>query len=218
MRTPTSSVYTHPAKPSTPSTPSYPPPSVPLSVYRELAAELQAAETKLDLLTTKNQQLTQENQLLRQEIIKVVQSFLHLQKLVDTQAAPTAPTAPVASTKSSDRPAPHPTPDVKVEQNRSVKVATPRQQVPRPQPATAPKVTKNKKQAAVFSVPVVEMVSPMPEPVLIEEQEVRYYSSAKPDSQEISGWWLFISIVLIMLTAFGAGYLVVRPLFEHQSR
>jgi hypothetical protein len=186
---------------------------VPLSVYRELAAELQTAEARLDLLTAKNQQLSQENQLLRQEITKVVQSFLHLQKLVDTQVVP------AASSTSSDRPAPHSAPDAKATTKHPVAAASPRQQAPRPpQPPTVPKVVKGKKPPVEFSVPVVEMVSPMPEPVFIEEQEVRYYSPTEPESKEISGWWLVISILLIMITAFGAGYLVVRPLFEHQNR
>lgn len=58
--------------------------SVPLSVYRELAAELQATQAAINTLTTKNQQLTQENQLLKQEMKKAVQSVLHLQNLVET--------------------------------------------------------------------------------------------------------------------------------------
>jgi len=42
-------------------------PSVPLNFYRELAAELQAAEAMLDLQRP-NQHLTKQNQRLRQEI------------------------------------------------------------------------------------------------------------------------------------------------------
>ncbi|NJL09762.1 MAG: hypothetical protein HC908_04805 [Calothrix sp. SM1_7_51] len=54
--------------------------SVPLSVYRDLSAELQAAQAMVDVLTTKNEQLVAENQHLRQEITKAVQSTLQLQK------------------------------------------------------------------------------------------------------------------------------------------
>ncbi len=43
-------------------------PSVPISVYRELAAELQAAEALLDSLNAQNQHLAKHNQKLRQEI------------------------------------------------------------------------------------------------------------------------------------------------------
>jgi hypothetical protein len=57
----------------------------------------------------------------------------------------------------------------------------------------------------------------MPEPVFIEEQEVRYYPPKKPEAKELSGWWLALTILLIMLTAFGTGYLIVRPLLENRS-
>ncbi|WP_017653641.1 hypothetical protein [Fortiea contorta] len=201
MRTTANSVQTNLPKASPPA---YPPPSVPLSVYRELAVELQTVEAKLDVLTAKNQQVVQENQLLRQEITRVIQACLHLQKLVDPQATPTT---------SSDRPIPNPPPTVKPVTKRPVTTAS-----PRPRPPVDPKVFVNKNHRATASVPVTEMISQMPEPVLITEQEVSYYPPTESKSREISGWWLVITILLIMLTAFGAGYLVVRPLFERQSR
>ncbi len=230
MRTTTASVHSHPVKPIPPA---YPPPSVPLSIYSELAAELHTVEAKLDLLTTKNQRLTQENQLLRQEITKVVQAFLNLQKLVDPHAVPAtdatsatpsdrsvpSPASNIQNTtKSSDRPAPSPASNVKNTTNQPVVKTPPRQPVSRPQPPIAPKASSSKSYPVEFSVPVVEMISPIPEPIFIEEQEVSYYSPSDSESKEISGWLLVVTILLIMLTAFGAGYLVVRPLFEHQSR
>ncbi|MGH7997906.1 MAG: hypothetical protein ACREPR_00340, partial [Brasilonema sp.] len=48
-------------------------PSVPLSVYRDLATELQGVQAKLDALNAQNQHIMQENQLLRQEIAKAVE-------------------------------------------------------------------------------------------------------------------------------------------------
>ncbi|MDZ7959665.1 MAG: hypothetical protein RMY34_17575 [Aulosira sp. DedQUE10] len=225
MATTTTSVYHNPY---TETAPAYPP-SVPLSVYRELADELQTAQAQLDALTSKNQKLVQENQLLRQEITKVVQSLLHLQKFVDV------PTPSPAMPR--DRPAPHPTPDVKgaakpfgfssSQSTQSAKTATasppakearPRQQVSRTHPPAGPEVSSSKSDRSYVSVPVTEMMSLMPQPVLIEEEEVRYYRPTESEVKEVSGWWLVISILLIMLTAFSAGYLVVRPLFEHQSR
>lgn len=47
-------------------------PSVPLSVYRELAGELQAARAHANVLKGKNQQLRQYNQELRQEIDSLI--------------------------------------------------------------------------------------------------------------------------------------------------
>src|ERR671932_1404082 len=57
-------------------------PSVPISVYRELAAELQAAQAMLESLKAQNQQLVKQNQQLRQEVEKAVQSAQHLQQIV----------------------------------------------------------------------------------------------------------------------------------------
>ncbi|MEA5624489.1 hypothetical protein [Nostoc sp. UHCC 0251] len=182
----------------TPTTQAYPP-SVPLSVYRELATELQAAQAKLNVLTTTNQQLAQENQLLRQEITKVVESFSHLQKFVDSQTKPSYHQAPQACG------------DVKNAPKVPVTQARPPQQVSRSHPPE-----KSRRQA--YSPPVMEMNFPIPEPVFIEEQQVSYYSTTEPDAKGLNGWWLIITILLIMITAFSAGYFVVRPLFEHQKR
>ncbi|AFZ23605.1 hypothetical protein Cylst_1315 [Cylindrospermum stagnale PCC 7417] len=187
MRTTTGSVHSHP-----PTTPGYSP-SVPLSVYRELTAELQATQAKSDALTAKNHQLAQENQLLRQEIAKVVESCLQLQKLVDSSAAPVSPPVPRAATQAKS-PTKHP-----------ANPAPPRQQ--------ANRVPPQKSRRDDF----VDTSFPIREPVFIEEQEVRYYAVPKPEVKELSGWLLVFTIFFIMVTAFGAGYLVVRPLFANQN-
>lgn len=194
MRTTTGSVHRNS---STRTNQPYPP-SVPLSVYRELSMELQATQAKLDALTTKNQQLTQENQLLRQEIAKVVESFSHLQNFVDSYGM------------FSERQTSQASGNVKTARKQQVTQTPPPQQVSRRRPS--------QKSRQEFSTPVMEINFPAPEPVFIEEQEVSYYSTAQPDAKELNGWWLIITILLIMLTAFTAGYLIVRPLFEHQKR
>jgi len=53
-------------------------PSVPMSVYRELASELRANKAVIESLNSRNQQLLQQNQFLKQEIHNVVQSALSL--------------------------------------------------------------------------------------------------------------------------------------------
>jgi hypothetical protein len=212
MRTTTGSVQSNPPKPNPPA---YPPPSVPMSIYRELADELHTAEAKLDVLNAKNQQLAQENQTLRQEITRVVQACLQLQKLVDPQAVPAKP---ATSGTSSDRPVPRSANNVKNTTKDPIAADPSRHKVSRPQPPIEPQASGSKNYQPEFFVPVVEMISSIPEPIFIEEQEVSYYPPTEPKSKEISGWWLVITILLIMLTAFGAGYLVVRPLFERHSR
>ncbi|MEH2191449.1 MAG: hypothetical protein V7K98_02120 [Nostoc sp.] len=189
----------------TPTTQPYPP-SVPLSVYRELSAELQAAQARLNTLTTQNQQLAQENQLLRQEIIKVVESFSHLQNVADSHATPNYQQAAQAFSS------------VKSVANQPGTQAPPRQQVAHLYPPIVPKTPPEKNRHQNFSKPVMEMNFPIQEPVFIEEQQVSYYSTTEPDAKGLNGWWLIITILLIMLTAFSAGYFVVRPLFEHQKR
>jgi hypothetical protein len=201
MRISTGSVHSNPPKPNSQTYL----PSVPMYVYRELAAELQATQAKLDALTAKNKQLVQENQLLRHEVRKVVQSFLHLQKLVGSDA-----------TSSSDQ-VQDSSFDVKSPNNRPVTDTHPRQQVSRSR-QPVPQVLNSKNHRSDFSVPIVDINAPIPHTVFIEEQEVAYYPTAQTETKQINGWWLAITILLIMLTAFAAGYLIVRPLFEYQSR
>lgn len=197
MRTTTAAVHSHSAKrPASQNHPS----SVPLYVYRELATELEATQAKLNALTAKNQQLAQENQFLRQEIIKVLQSVSQLQKLVDFRA--TGGIDGNYSPRGADEVKNPPKPTKNPARHH------------RPRQPEASKARRSRD----FAVPIVEISSELPETVFIEEQPISYYPSMAAEKKEINGWWLVITILLIMLTAFGAGYLIVRPLFEHQSR
>ncbi|WP_026082681.1 hypothetical protein [Mastigocladopsis repens] len=194
-------------------------PSVPLSVYGELAAELQAVQTKLDALNGQNQQLVQENHLLRQEIAKAIESVLRLQKLVDSQA------------KVSFHQTSQSSGDYRTETKRPVTETSPKEQVSHPRTSYArPNIPRGKPSAGglreatqvststpVF-LPEMEIPSSIPDPVFIEEQEVSYYPDSQSEPSQIRGWWLIIAILLIIVLGFGAGYLVVRPLFEHQNR
>ena len=196
MRTISDSVYS-----STPvgNTQAYSP-SVPISVYRDLATELHACQAKLDALSAQNQQLVQENQLLRQEIKKAVESVLRLQKLVDSQPKVSSHTASQAI------------PDDKSQTKRPVTPVSPKEQVFRGRPSFA-----EPSPTPVFP-PEMEIPSSIPEPVFIEEQEVSYYPYSESEPTHVKGWWLIIAILLIIVLGFGAGYLVVRPLLEKHSR
>jgi cobalamin biosynthesis Mg chelatase CobN len=235
MRTANGSFYGH--TPST-TTQNYSP-SVPLSVYRELAAELQAAQAKINALTAQNQQIVQENQLLRQEIAKAVQSVLHLQNLLDASSQSKSQQVPQTQVKADAEVA---YPSVgsrqktteepqKFAQSREfavtpaggskhVATSSGRQQVnhtsktpakkPQPQPQHP-----HPRPAVAYTE--MEFPVSMPEPVLVEEQEMRTYSSSEPEPERINSWWFFVAIALVIILGFGAGYLVVRPFFEHQS-
>jgi hypothetical protein len=50
------------------------------------------------------------------------------------------------------------------------------------------------------------------EKVFTEQESVRYRRRFSADRPKMSGRWLAIAILLTMLTAFGAGYLIMRPL------
>jgi TolA-binding protein len=57
-------------------------PSVPISVYRELATELKATQAMVESLTHQNQQLTEQNQMLRQEMLHFADSADRLRQAV----------------------------------------------------------------------------------------------------------------------------------------
>lgn len=160
-------------------------PSVPISVYRELAAELQATRAMLDSLNSQNQQLTQQNQQLRAEVEKVVQSALQLQKVAGLPH-------PVRAAIVKDIPTIHP--DILDEPIYAIPTS-------RPIPRSAP--------------PRLEAPEPpiISEKLIIEQEEPR--SRRSPQSERggsgLDGFWLGVVIFLIVVSAFGAGFVIVRP-------
>ena len=58
----------------------------------------------------------------------------------------------------------------------------------------------------------------LPKPKLFTEQSGSFRSSAieAQESKEISGIWLVLSIILIVVTAFGAGFLIMKPLLNER--
>jgi len=206
MKTSTGSNYSQP--------PNNYPPSVPLCVYRELTAELQAVQSKLDVVTSHNQKLVQENQQLRQEIRKIIQSCLDLQKLVDAPA-PSSPAVPHhQDVQHQPQPIPRSQNEVRYTNNPPTTSAPPPQQAQRLRQVKVKKATfppRRQESAA----PVMDMNFPVTETVFIEEQQVRYSRSPHSESKGLNGWWLIITIILIMVTGFAAGYLIVRPLFQN---
>jgi hypothetical protein len=227
-----------------PPTPRYSP-SVPVYVYRELVAELQAVQAKLDVVTNHNQKLSQENQQLRQEINKLVQSCLELQNLVDSSApsshapsTPSSPTVPQNHTYVSNTPnntqnnrpnnqaAPRPNVTVKntpkaqdkVRKNTGGKVPNKKTVKTAPPPRQPTSKPPKKVRREVISVPVMDMNFPVSEPMYIEEQEVHYYLPLESESRGLNGWWLFFTIVFIMIGGFSAGYLIVRPFLQNQGQ
>jgi cobalamin biosynthesis Mg chelatase CobN len=209
MRTPTNSV----PKTQPPTNQSYSA-SVPLSVYRDLAAELQAMQATLNSLSAQNRQLTQENQLLRQEITKAVQSVMQLQKLADPQ---TSYNPEIYTSANFDREIDRLATERETSRRENFSGNPHQQKVSRPRKVS----TSTRKKPLPEKPSRPESTAdyfPISEPAYIEEQEVRYYPNSNKETPEASGWMLVIAILLIIVTAFGAGYLIVRPLLEHHTK
>lgn len=156
------------------------PASVPISVYRELAAELQATRAMVDSLNLRNQQLAQDNYTLRQEMERVVHSALTLQQWINPPHASTDP--------GCEQPGVSGTP-------------------PRPS------IEETVSAAAIAA----KLREPASNPWLTEEAAPpQRLSHTKP--ARFGGLWLTLTVVAIIVTAFGAGFLVMRPFLPTANR
>lgn len=161
-------------------------PGVPLSVYRELAADLQAAQAMLNSLNAQNQQLAIQNQQLRQEIEKVVQYVMHLQQVVDA-----IPVHPVDGYHS----------------NRQSKLRSSR-------PVSSPRFIHQGSYHSKASVATSKTSENRFTQVEEVEQDGYRRRFQAESASGISGGRLLIAILLVIFTAFGAGYFLVRPLLS----
>jgi hypothetical protein len=175
-------------------------PSVPISVYRQLAAELQATRVMLDSLNAQNQHLVQQNQQMRLEINKIAHSVVHLQQLAD------------ASVSSSWSDASYKHPEMRNQPGQAFTTANPLFRRPRAASSNPP--------IPVVDVPnVFKDAEPMggflSDQLVREQAQGRYrYRSQIERSAELNGWWYTLGVVLIMIVAFGAGFLIVKPLLS----
>ena len=148
-------------------------PSVPISLYREVSAELQSAQATMTALKKQNQQLLHQNQQLRQEIDRVILSVAQMrQSVVNLPAI-----------------------------NLELPTEVPHIEV---MPASVP-LTHNFKENALPS-PLVS------DDLMIEQAPLRRKVQMEKAPTEQNGWWLGLVILLIVITAFGTGFLIVRPL------
>jgi hypothetical protein len=161
-------------------------PSVPISVYRELAAELQTTKAMLDLVNNQNQQLTQQNERLRQEIERVIQSALRLQQVAEL-SQPTAPQPTLEDEALAEA------------EKMADQIRTQRSDRPTPGiPAPIPPINSND--------PDIK-----PNELFTEQSEsIRPNPKSNPP-RDLSGLWLTLIIVTIIVTAFSIGFIVVRP-------
>ncbi len=242
-------------------------PSVPISLYKELAAELQSAQNKVTSLQVQNEQLLKQNQTLIREFTKefeaianssqqLLQLLKNLGPEIQAQAQvvmqqeyqdysqPEIPPSELISdlpniteTASPSKPvnylqeiAPR-VQDSKPRPNVSGIESLPGEQRVRrsPEPgakpkqvnATSPQLPK-KQVTAKSSTPsqtAIPFASQSPQAITTPKAKIHEgVASTLPDDLEsdveeagMNNWWLALTIALIVITSFGAGYFLMRP-------
>ncbi len=142
-------------------------PSVPVSVYKELAIQLQASKALSEALNAQNQQLLRQNNQLQQELDKAIESVLYWRQLNKV------PNRPFSETQT---------------------------------------VNHNSPLSPAGSLPFLPKQAKAAFPEITEQEQGRYRRYPPERVADISSRSLAIALVLIMVTAFGAGYLMMRPL------
>ncbi|MBU6230286.1 MAG: hypothetical protein KGQ93_11410 [Cyanobacteria bacterium REEB459] len=210
-------------------------PSVPISVYRELASELKANQALVDSLTQQNQQLEHQNQVLRQEILKFTESAFQLQQAIAPALATAIDPGQISSPSPASRApaaleqAPYSRPLVKLDEphsphrngqlhQESSPVAQFTHQLsrmlstkPKSKPPLKPVAKARGRQAIGLSAPTPAMVTTLyrEEPANLPRVGQRSEKAA-----DLSGLWLTTTILLVVVSAFGAGFLVMKPLLH----
>lgn len=184
-------------------------PSVPISVYRELATELQSTKATVDALKMRNDQLLQQNHQLRQEIQHFVQFSMQLGHMA---GMPQASVQPVPR-QPDRRPMPPTTSPAEPKHTAPKK--------PSPSPAAEAKVSPSEalEDFGGPSNPTPLGGFPkMRESLYTEQPQTpqRALQPGKSKPKDLSALWLVISIVVIVSTAFGAGFLIMKPLMNNR--
>ena len=171
-------------------------PSVPISVYREASAELQATQIKLESLKVHNEQLIQENQKLRKEIEKVINSAIQFQAALNTAQSviqdvqPQIPSFPDSQSRINTVSSNYLSSDFEVENP----------EISHPSPSLP------------FTEPRAKEPN-FPENLFTEEPDKSRYSRFTSSTQvsNLNGISLVVAFFLIVIAAFCVGYLVMRP-------
>lgn len=212
-------------------------PSVPISVYRELATELKANQALVDSLTQQNQQLEQQNQRLRQEILKFTESAFQLKQAIepatvkgvdpDQGAIPSAPSSRPWLAQSSLEQVPSSRPSVKIEEPNGIQMDTLIQQgsdtvsnlanqfskILQPKPKVP--LRKVAKPRAKHTSSLPSQPTPPISTLYTEERlDLPRVGQRSEKNSDLSGLWLTTTILLVVVSAFGAGFLVMKPLLH----
>jgi hypothetical protein len=199
--------------------------SVPISLYRELCTELRHKNAELDATEQQNQLLLQQNQQLRQELHQLVQRVMQTQQAV-TQMTPDnnlgsnlgsnlgkdsvrgdAPLPARSPHRRAMRSLQHqPIPmAIPVAANPAIGEPMPQTQL-QLQPQMEPLPTARTSQSP-------EWITATPEPLT-----TRLWNQTSTLTQDLQGWKLAVMMGLIIVSAFGAGFLIVRPFMAQQQQ
>lgn len=191
-------------------------PSVPISVYRELAAELKVTQQSVNALTKQNQSLVRQNQLLRNEIQRFVQAAEQLGSFIGVSSQEASLEQPSLATATPNQGRTH---------RRASAPSTVEASQAAPEDAIliAEPVTVDETSMIVAHSPSHEGDRPTPpsapaspvQPRLFTEQPEGMRPLSKTISRpDLNNLWLATTILMVIVTAFGAGFLIMRPLMQ----
>ncbi|ASC70084.1 hypothetical protein XM38_010140 [Halomicronema hongdechloris C2206] len=179
-------------------------PSVPISVYRQLATELQATKAKVEALTAQNQQVMRQNHQLRQEIHRFLQATDQLRYLAGPSQSPQPPpqTPPV------------PAPQATAPEGSQLRAT----RSPESKSADADADTTHESGTAELVAAWLKPVKSWPAAgnLFSHQSDSPHQTQPTPtqNSRDLSGLWLATTILLIVVSAFGAGFLIMKPLLN----
>lgn len=205
QRIPTNSAAPVPSAPASAMNPAKPVPAVPIAIYRELSADLQATQSTIASLQSENRQLAEQNQQLRQELETLAaQTQQVAQRFRQSAIAQGADEALMLDELGFDS-------------ESAVVRSQMLDQLYRAMPDYAPATSLE--QPPFDANPGFNLGQVKRQ---VKHQVKRKLSSTQAQNPlkfdrlasdaELSGWKLTLVMGLIVLSAFGAGFLVVRPL------
>jgi hypothetical protein len=196
-------------------------PSVPISVYRELATELRANQAMVDSLTQQNQQLTQQNQVLRQEMIRFADSAARLKQAIESSQP--QPVDPITAGRSplevgsSETVASMPVYPIQIQDDPASSLPERlSESVGEGVSTLASQITQIVKPKGKKAKPPQRPQAKAPQRLYTEERlDPNRPGQINQRPSDLSGLWLAATILLIVVSAFGAGFLIMKPLLSN---
>ena len=191
--------------------------SVPIFVYRELAGDLENTKHQLQQLRHVNEELVRQNQQLRQEIIKILQTAEQVQQTVKLINPPQVSFVKTVPPKNNFNP---PTQVRQTTNSISDNISQESSLIPQENQENIIHNSTNSQtqiKPASAAPPKVKKSRPKPsqkQRLDFEDDENDLEIENSNNSNGLNGWLLFLAILLIVFTAFGAGFIVMRPLLN----